>query len=37
MTVVDTLSRLFKQKIHIQKGGEEILVFVPVAVITNVS
>jgi DNA primase len=29
MTVVDTLSRLFKQKVHIQKGGEEILVFCP--------
>ena len=29
MTVVDTLSRLFKQKVHVQKGGEEILVFCP--------
>ena len=29
MTVVDILSRLFKQKVHIQKGGEEILVFCP--------
>ena len=29
MTVVDTLTKLFKQKVHIQKGGEEILVFCP--------
>jgi hypothetical protein len=29
MTVVDTLSRLFKQKVLVQKGGEEILVFCP--------
>lgn len=29
MTVVDTLSKLFKHKIHVQKGGEEVLVFCP--------
>lgn len=27
--VIDSLSKLFKQKPHIQKGGEEILVFCP--------
>lgn len=29
VSVIDTLSRLFKQKPHIQKGGDEILVFCP--------
>lgn len=28
-TVIETLSKLFKQKPHIQKGGAEILVFCP--------
>jgi len=29
MTVIETLSKLFRHKIHVQKGGEEVLVFCP--------
>lgn len=29
VSIIETLSRLFKQKPHIQKGGDEILVFCP--------